>query len=119
MNKYLIVLAITILLICVGLSGCEELNTENDGNSGSESNRFVGTWKKEGASYEIITLFSDGTCSYYAGMSGFWELKDGKLVLDIYTSGLIITYDYYFSEENTKLNLRHVGGESYSTYTKQ
>jgi len=118
MNKHLIVLGIAVLLICVGLSGCEELNTENDGNTVSQSDRFIGTWKNEGNSYEIITLFSDGACSYL-GISGFWELKDGKLVLDLYTSGLTITYDYYFSEEYTKLNLRQVGGDNYSTYTKQ
>ena len=35
MNKHLIILGIAVLLICIGLSGCEEI----------EGNQFSGTWK--------------------------------------------------------------------------
>ena len=39
MNRYLIVSGIAVLLICIGLSGCNESSENN------EENRFVGTWK--------------------------------------------------------------------------
>jgi len=39
MNKYLIVVAIAILLLAVGLSGCNEQT-----GISSEESKFVGTW---------------------------------------------------------------------------
>ena len=43
MNRYLIVLGIAVLLICVGLGGCNEQT-----GMSSEENKFVGTWENEG-----------------------------------------------------------------------
>ncbi len=87
MKKQLILFAVAILLIVVCLSGCSE----------NRDQRFVGTW--ESVSGGELTFFSDGECSI-----GTWEVKEGKLVIDINTGGRIV-YTFSFSDNNTKLSL--------------
>jgi hypothetical protein len=118
MNKNLIILSIFILLICVGLSGCQEVTNSYP----SDESRFVGTWKA--SQYEYHTFFSDGTCLSsdilpISGLRGMWEIKEEKLVITHEHSIINSTYDYYFSENNSKLHLKNIGGENYKVYTKQ
>ena len=119
------ILVIALMVISVGfLSGCNE----SDGDSqSSEENRLVGTWKADNIYTTLgktVTFFSDGTCSTsdilpISGLRGVWEIKDDKLVITHQHSIINSTYDYYFSENNSKLHLKNVGGENYKVFTKQ
>ena len=58
MHKYILtVVGITILIVCVSLSGCNEnLSKKND------TNKFIGTW--EGISY-YLNITSNVTLTFY------------------------------------------------------
>ncbi len=112
MKKQIIMLGIVVIILAVGLSGCNEI----DSPLPSVEEKFIGTWKA--SQYDFHTFFSDGTSSQ-SGFGGVWEIKDDKLVITQEHGTIIKTYDYYFSENNTKLHLKNVGGESYTVYTKQ
>ena len=47
MEKQLLIVGITVLLIAVVLSGCTEQTNNEDDNTISEYDRFVGTWMYE------------------------------------------------------------------------
>ena len=77
MKKQFVIVGIIVLLICVGLSGC------NESSQSSEKSRFVGTWRTDSqysafAFLQEVTFFSDGTISF-AGQGGVYEIKDGAL----------------------------------------
>ena len=90
MKKQLVIVGIVVLLLVVGLSGCNEIGN----HLSSEEDRFIGTWKQDKDFIPIgFTLFSDGTGSWQ-GVSATWELKEGKFT--IYFSGAYIIYNYDF-----------------------
>ena len=100
MKKQLVIIGIAVILITVGLSGCnEENNTLNP-----EKNKFVGTWQN--STSMVIDLFSDETCTYLS-INGIWDLKDGILGFELST-GSIIHYRYKFSNNNRTLTLTNV-----------
>jgi hypothetical protein len=100
MKKQLVIIGIVALLVCVGLSGCNEIiNTVNP-----EKNKFVGTWKEPTATF---VFFSDGTLSMGI-LSGTWEIKDGNLVLNYPPSSLV--FSYTFSNSDRTLTLTPAGG---------
>jgi len=111
MNKHLIVIGTAVLLLAVGLSGCNEINPF------SGDNRFVGTWKSNGST---ITFFSDGEGSEM-GIGFQWEIKDGKLVRETDITGVLqsMVYDYQFSDNDTTLTLTDVSLGITRIYTKQ
>jgi len=116
MNKHLIVIGIVVILLVVGLCGCNEISNPLTGNDDS---RFVGTWKTEPGL--TITFFSDGTGSF-TGLGFNWEIKDGKLVRETDVTGVLSTevYDFQFSDNDTTLTLTNVGGGGTPIiYTKQ
>jgi len=108
MNKYFIVFGCILLLIFVGLSGCEE-NSENGDNNenGFLDTRFFGTWISE-ENEGIYTFSSDGAFSFSAPeeeYTGTYEVKDEKLWFT-YTSpleleGEIEGFNYSFSGNDT------------------
>ncbi len=110
--KKTVILLIALMVISVGfLCGCNEVS-----NSLSGDERFVGTWEEKSTT---ITLFSDGT-GQFAFMGFVWDIKDEKLVITIGDNELVYSYDYYFSENNSKLHLKDVsGGGDFVVYTKQ
>lgn len=65
-----------------------------------------------------MTFFTDGTCSL-GGVGATWEIKDSKLVITMGNNELVSSYDYYFSEDDTKLHLRTSGSDKYDIYSKQ
>ncbi len=105
MKKQFGIIWIVVLLVCVGLNGClTQNNNENQDNNifSSEKTKFVGTWKNT-TSFLTLDLFSDGTCSMWS-YTGTWDLKDGKLVIDITSVGVPNTYTYiyiFFNNDNT------------------
>jgi len=113
MKKHLIVIGTAVLLLAVGLSGCNELSNPLTGNDDS---RFVGTWKTENGG--VVIFFSDGTGSQ-TSMSFQWEIKDNKLVWGWEISqGISIVYDYQFSDNDTTLTLTTTDNVS-QVFTKQ
>ena len=92
-------------MLTVGLSGCStQNNNENQDNNtiSPEKSKFVGTWKNN-TSYLTLDLFSDGTCTMW-GNTGTWDLKDGKLVINLRSAGVPFTYTYifvFFNNDNT------------------
>lgn len=84
----------------------------------TEESRFVGTWKNEKSG--TLIFYSDGTI-VLGIIEGTYELKDGKLVIRALSGevNLVSVYDYYFSENDTKLNLIDINSGITTTYTKQ
>jgi len=98
MKKQFVILGIITILVSVGLSGCNQVST----TLSQENNRFIGTWKNT-TSHMTLELSSDGTCSMW-NYTGTWDLKDGKLVIDLTTVGVPSTYTYiylFFNNDNT------------------
>ena len=56
MNKHLIVSGIVVLLICVGLSGCNEEGKEKEK---SKTELIIGTWQRTDVGQEYIWIFYD------------------------------------------------------------
>ena len=123
------VLPIVLMLIVLVFVGCTDINPLN-----SDKDKLVGTWKAEGKVVEsgwikdfevmglpeVLIFFSDGTVSFDY-IEGTYEIKDGKLVLEFVGEGGIVNlvFDYYFSDNDTKLHLVSLSGERSCTYIKQ
>ena len=119
MNKKNIIVGITVLLISVGLSGCQEE---------SEESKFVGTWY---TSADIdpseLNFFSNGTYTSFSqdhNISsttgrGAFEIDMGKLVLTPDNSNTTITFDYGFTDDNAGLVLEILDTGFSAVYTKQ
>ncbi|GAH17355.1 unnamed protein product [marine sediment metagenome] len=100
-KKLLIVGIVAILLICVGLSGCNEQSSES-----SEENKFLGTWINDVG--EITIFHENGTTTSILGDlqgTGTWKLENDSLII---TFGLILTFDYSFSNNDETLTLINV-----------
>ena len=98
---FLIILMISVIV----LSGCEERNPPLT----KEEKRFLGTWK--GPTIHVIAFFPDRACSYHSDFSGYWEIKDGKLIIDLKYDSIIL--DYIFSENDSIVTIT----EKVSGYT--
>ena len=109
MKKQLIIIGIIVLLIAVGLSGCNEVNQSND------KSKFIGTWYK--SNNLVMNLLSDGTCSYLA-QSGTLDVKDGKLVLEL-SSGYNPSFNYTFSDSDLTLKITSTLDGLTVVYTKR
>ena len=100
MNKNLIILVIAILLICVGfLSGCNEQS--------SEESKFLGTWIDDTG--ETTIFHENGTTTSILGDlqgTGTWKLENDRLIITF--QGLILTFDYSFSNNDETLTLINV-----------
>jgi len=115
LNKHLIVIGTAVLLLVVGLSGCNEISNTINPEKNTEKNKFIGTWYK--SNYLIMDLLSDGTCSYLA-QSGKWDVTNGKLILDL-SSGYNPSFNYAFSDSDLTLKLTSTLDGSTVVYTKR
>jgi len=114
MKKQLVIIGIVALLVCVGLSGCNEQT-----GTSSEENKFLGTWKDNTG--EITAFYSDGTFTsklWNVTGTGTWEIKDGKLKT-VFIGGILLDYDYSLSNNDETLTLTNVDTGSTYVYTKQ
>ncbi len=111
MNKKLLIFGIAALLICIGLSGCFE-------GQSSEEQHFVGTWDMEGME-TTITFSSNGAMSGF--FVGDYEVKDDKLVTSSRYAGTVKkeSYNYTFSNNDTRLILIHLNTKVIHTLIKQ
>ena len=117
MPKNILVVGILIVLVSVGLMGCNEILLSSNIDS-----RLVGTWVYTTYGVDlVITFFSDGKFNDEYLFSGEYEIKDEKLVISSVIDGTEFSrvYDYYFTESNTKLHLTEVGTDETTIYTKQ
>ena len=120
MNKHLLVSGIAVLIICVGLSGCTEQPNNEDDNTISEYDRFVGTWMYEEIG-GIYIFSSDGTFSFDAPgekNEGTYEIRDEKLWFT-YTfppelEGEVEGFDYSFSDNDTTFIISPEGYPEYA-----
>ena len=112
MKKNLILFGVAVLLVCVGLSGCNELGV--DGLTDEE--KIIGSWKGE-LTYEDVTailsytFLSDKTFFLHLTAqdetitrnSGNWKILDNKLVMTV--EGEMVTMDYIFSNNDKTLTI--------------
>ena len=120
MNKQSIPMGILILLVTIGLSGCNQINPSYI----AEKNKFVGTWTYlvptgSGSNYSFTySFFSNGTFIFNKNnvkTNGTFDIIDGNLMLTSYSNETkeYTECSYMFSENNTKLKINN------TTYTKQ
>jgi hypothetical protein len=120
MKKYFVVLGIVALLVCVGLSGCNQISNLFL----SDEDKFVGLWGSEGFLDvpTVIGFSSNGTLSItvqmglinFSSSGGGWELHEGILTMELEDLILLTTYTYEFEADNTKLTLTEIdSGDSY------
>ena len=125
MKKHLIVIEIVVLLLVVGLSGCNESNNSFK----SDEDRIIGTWViselYEGSTrtityiflpdktYEVIGTYKEDTESY----NGTWKILDYKLVVTI--EGRTQTGNYNFSNDDKTLTITDNMSNTTTVLTKQ
>ena len=115
MKKQLIIIGTIVLLVCVELTGCNEVND----NLPPEKSKFVGKWVNTTLNFTtILNFFSDGTFSYIE-YSGTWDLKDGQLVMEFRELGLNWTKNFVFSNNDRTLSLTFPTGGKTQVFTKQ
>jgi hypothetical protein len=130
MKKQLVIIGIVVILVTVGLSGCNQVSNPLNSDKG----RFVGTWKGNTIMNNTmctptqitLTFFSDNTYSINS-ISNTWDIKDGKLVLvgiSLLTDAPMQTvYTFTFSNFDRTLTITDVAGNntplSYLVLTKQ
>jgi hypothetical protein len=122
MKKQLLILGIVVLLVCVGLSGCNEVSDTLN----PEKNKFVGTWSTQQPTGMPSTMifYADGTTpNIGGGIGGTWELKEGNLLCSGTISGSTVNYVYTYSFSNNEqtLTLTMISPQSReaTVYTKQ
>ncbi len=120
MKKYFVVLGVIVLVVCVGLSGCNQISNLFL----SDEDKFVGLWESEGFLDvpTVIGFSSNGTLSItvqmglinFSSSGGSWELQEGILTMELEDLILLTTYTYQFEADNTKLTLTEIdSGDSY------
>jgi hypothetical protein len=118
MKKQLAIIGIIALLVCVGLSGCQESNLSN-----LDKDKFVGTWNGTvpafGTDEKTFILFSNNTFAIRTlNLNGTWEIIDGKLVFPVDEGGQLI-YSYIFSNNDRTLTITEVKTGDSSVLTRQ
>ncbi len=122
MKKQLVIFGIAVLLIFIGLSGCNEDNNTFQ----SDEEKIIGTWVyattlNETTVYVYYNFLANKTFEVifsYTGDrgSGTWNITDNKLLITL--KGEIITSDYNFSNNNKTLTIIESNGIK-SVFTKQ
>ncbi len=101
MKKQLVIIGIIIILVTIGLGGCNQVSNRLN----PDGDKFLGTWKvvklnNSTISGDVYVFFSDGTVGTTDTM-GTWEFKDQKLVLDFTVHQYV--YSYGFSDNDRTL----------------
>ncbi|MCK4364437.1 MAG: hypothetical protein KAW45_00115 [Thermoplasmatales archaeon] len=131
MKKQLLIVVITLILLAVGLSGCNEKGIDILGKSNEE--KILGTWGivvSEDEETPIYSFFSNGTFSVSAMMPDFWSksatrqtiwgtyvMTDETLAMN--RKGDAKAFEYSFSDNGKKLTLIDVEqGGQFAVLTK-
>ena len=127
MKKKFLLLGILGLLVCVQLSGCDQISNVFL----SDEDKLEGTWKGEGIWLDaptLITFFSNNTVKLEVKMGtidftlseGYWDINDKVLTIEIVElNPPTHSYTYQFSEDNKKLTLTNVSSSISYVLTKQ
>ena len=104
MKKQLIIVGTILILLTVGLSGCNE-KTKKD------TELIVGTWKDPGFQ-DVSFIFLSNRTGSWAGTPMLWKIENGTLVITLQQSNSEpeFIYDYSFSDNSKSLTLNNVGG---------
>lgn len=145
MKKQLAIIGIIAFVLAASLYIC--LSEKSGSNNGdSELNKFVGYWHAGVGSIEgAYDFMPNGTFIRYWGaispltgrpgcLTGQYELKDGKLILNFdeieneetnpnpffNNTNRVCAYTYYFSNNDITLTLNHVDseGQEFESYEK-
>jgi len=116
MKKQLMIVGIIIILLTVGLIGC------NENTSKSDEEKIIGTWTNrdmhdgsiESNSYIFYSNKTFKVIGSYESevlnINGTWNITDNKLVMT--AEGETKTADYKFSDNNKTLTLTDKNGGS-------
>ena len=116
MKKQLMIVGIIIILLTVGLIGC------NENTSKSDEEKIIGTWTNrdmhdgsiESNSYIFYSNKTFKVIGSYESevlnINGTWNITDNKLVMT--AEGETKTADYKFSDNNKTLTLTDKNGDS-------
>jgi hypothetical protein len=105
MRKQIIIIAVVVLILIVGLSGCL-----------SDKNKFVGQWEMQGM---IVFTFREGGTYTSTVTSGTYEVKDGKLICKATNINLVLSYYYTFADNDNILILNGIGGADSGTLRRK
>jgi len=114
MNRNLIAIGIVVILLAIGMSGCNELTTDK---------RFVGKWYSESSGSvidlgKILTFYSDGTASLNA-LEAKWKVQDNMLIIEMPQIGVKSNYGFSFSNNGNTLTITNSILETSYDYIKQ
>jgi len=120
MKRQIVILLLVTLLVCVGLSGCQQTsirnnNKQNIPNNKSELDRFLGSWVCDKGLYNYtINFFSDYKYQSFNHVwgRGSYDVKNGKLILSMDNSNIVYTIDYYFSNNDQVFTLSYTNGDT-------
>jgi hypothetical protein len=126
MKKNLMLIGSFAILVCVGLSGCNQISNLFL----SEEDKLVGTWNTDGIWMNVPTdleFFSNGTITAKVELGTFdftindgkWDMHDGSLTMEIGELISQTTYSYQFTEDNKILTLTNIENNDSFTLTKQ
>jgi hypothetical protein len=112
MKKQLILIGTLAVLVCVGLSGCNQISNLFL----SEADKFVATWNTDGIWMNVPTVlefFSNGTVTakvelgtiVFTITDGNWSIQDKTLTMEIGDLISQTTYSYQFSSDDKILTL--------------
>jgi hypothetical protein len=121
MKKQLIIVGIVAILVCVGLSGCNQISNVFL----TDEKKIIGTWNSEGIwfnSSTVIIFSSNGTFTIEFKLGtvdislndGQWEMHGGILTIEMPDYIPLTNYTYQFSEDNRTLTITNtVSNDSY------
>lgn len=116
MKKQLIIVGIIVILIVVGLSGCDTISPHPD------KSKFIGSWMSKTNVFNLYTFEEDGSFLVYSIKGGTWSVKDsGRVEFYIDSAGgsTTMVYNYAFSNSDTTLTLTTPGSTISEVFTKQ
>jgi hypothetical protein len=120
-KKQFVIIGIITLLVCVGLSGCNQVQPPKE----ADRIKFVGTWAghyfpaSTGVSIQVDpsavnwTFFSNGTYWTPKHILHQWNLSGNQLVIT--QNQTSFTFKYIFTENDTALNLDGQAGVMWLT----
>ena len=105
MKKQLLIIGIIVLLIAVGLSGCNKSNQSND------KSKFIGTWEYVNNTYFTMryVFYENNTVLQTSSITmniSYWynyEINDGEICFEFIETKAPGCMPYSFSEEYTLL----------------
>jgi hypothetical protein len=126
MKKHLILIGTLAILVCVGLSGCNQISNLFL----SDQDKLVGTWNTDGIWMNVPTVlefFSNGTITAVVELGtidftisdGKWDMHDGTLTMEIGDLISQNTYSYQFSEDDKILTVTDSDNNDSFVLTKQ